>query len=95
MLKLEVLKILESDARTSPEAISRMTGGSLDEIKQMRTQMMSAIGQQRVNYLIIHTRPGASQPPGGYPGTACFDEIVLSEESLKGMVVVMSIYEAE
>ena len=33
MLKLEVLKILESDARTTPETIARMTGGSLDEIR--------------------------------------------------------------
>ena len=35
MLKHEVLKILESDARTSPEAIARMTGGKLDDIKQI------------------------------------------------------------
>ncbi|PPD59123.1 Lrp/AsnC family transcriptional regulator [Dehalogenimonas etheniformans] len=35
MLKHEVLKILESDARTTPEVISRMTGASLDEIKQI------------------------------------------------------------
>jgi DNA-binding Lrp family transcriptional regulator len=35
MLKHEVLKILESDARTTPEAISRMTGGALDEIRQV------------------------------------------------------------
>ncbi|APV43754.1 DNA-binding transcriptional regulator, Lrp family [Dehalogenimonas formicexedens] len=35
MLKNEILKILESDARTTPEAISRMTGGSLDEITRI------------------------------------------------------------
>ena len=35
MLKHEVLKILESDARTTPETIARMTGGKLDEITQI------------------------------------------------------------
>lgn len=35
MLKHEVLKILESDARTNPETIARMTGGSLDEIRAL------------------------------------------------------------
>ena len=35
MLKHEVLKILESDARTTPEIIARMTGGKIDEIKEI------------------------------------------------------------
>lgn len=35
MLKHEILKILETDARTTPETISRMTGGNIEEIKQI------------------------------------------------------------
>lgn len=35
MLKQEILKILETDARANPDHIARMTGGSIDEIKQI------------------------------------------------------------
>ncbi|AKG53139.1 transcriptional regulator AsnC family [Dehalogenimonas sp. WBC-2] len=35
MLKQEILKILEGDARTTPEQIARMTGANIDEIKQI------------------------------------------------------------
>ncbi|MEN8614255.1 Lrp/AsnC family transcriptional regulator [Dehalogenimonas sp. THU2] len=35
MLKQEILKILEADARTSPEQIARMTGADLSEVKQI------------------------------------------------------------
>jgi DNA-binding Lrp family transcriptional regulator len=35
MLKQEILKILEADARTTPEQISRMTGADLSEVKQI------------------------------------------------------------
>ena len=35
MLKQEILKILEGDARTTPEQIARMTGAKVDEIKQI------------------------------------------------------------
>ena len=35
MLKQEILKILETDARATPENIARMTGGNVDEIKQI------------------------------------------------------------
>lgn len=35
MLKQEILKILETNARSTPENIARMTGGSVDEVKQI------------------------------------------------------------